>query len=113
MQQRFPAGVEHRTLRLRDNYATDKGHKSTVECSKQMSDSEVTRGFCPQHTIWQRIMKTEGDNSCHCSTSADMNPVYTVRKQELREVVLTLTIHRYEDMKLFILEYEILVIALS
>ena len=54
----------------------DKSPKSTVECSELTLDSDSARSFCPQHTIWQRITKMEGDNVVATYTAT----VYMVKK---------------------------------
>ena len=59
-----PTQESHQTVQRE---TMDEIHKSTVKCSKQTPDSDLARSFCPRHTIWQRIMKMEGDNSCHCN----------------------------------------------
>ena len=54
---------------LRKNHVKQYGESLQMSPTKVHSsaqhkppDSDVARGFCPRHTIWQRIMKMEGDN---------------------------------------------------
>ena len=52
----------------------DESHWSSVGCSNDVADA--ARGFCRRQTIWQRLTKIEGDNSCcYKLTSAKAWPI--------------------------------------
>ena len=40
------------------------GESLRMRTQKLKSSAQNKRGFCPRHTIWQRITKMKGDNSC-------------------------------------------------